>query len=64
MGWSVFPEGIWLEIPEKIEPLVSDYHMNLVQVRSSGELCFSDPDVNMVFDVSRLILCQGLYEDQ
>ena len=25
------------------------------QVRSSGELCFSDPDVNMVFDVSRLI---------
>ena len=44
-----------LEIPEKIEPLVSDYRMNLVQVRSSGELCFSDPDVNMVFDVSRLI---------
>ena len=44
-----------LEIPEKIEPLVSDYRMNLVQVRSSGGLCFSDPDVNMVFDVSRLI---------
>ena len=44
-----------LEIPEKIESLVSDYRMNLVQVRSSGELCFSDPDVNMVFDVSRLI---------
>ena len=44
-----------LEIPEKIEPLVSDYRMNLVQVRSSGELCFSDPDVNMVFDMSRLI---------
>ena len=44
-----------LEIPEKIESLVSDYRMNLVQVRSSGELCFSDPDVNMVFDMSRLI---------
>mgnify|MGYP000755970721 FL=1 len=44
-----------LEIPEKIEPLVSDYRMNLVQVRSSGKLCFSDPDVNMVFDMSRLI---------
>ncbi len=44
-----------LEIPEKIEPLVSDYHMNLVQVRSSGGCVFSDPDVNMVFDVSRLI---------
>ena len=44
-----------LEIPEKIESLVSDYRMNLVQVRSSGELCFSDPDVTMVFDMSRLI---------
>ena len=48
-----------LEIPEKIEPLVSDYRMNLVQVRSSGELCFSDPDVNMVFDVSRLIYARA-----
>ena len=54
MGWSVFPEG-YAGDPRKIEPLVSDYRMNLVQVRSSGELCFSDPDVNMVFDVSRLI---------
>ena len=27
--------------------------MNLVQVRSSGELCFSDPDVNMVCAVCR-----------
>ena len=44
-----------LEIPKKIEPLVSDYRMNLVQVRASGELCFSDPDVDMVFDMSRLI---------
>ena len=46
-----------LEIPEKIEPLVSDYRMNLVQVKSSGELCFSDPDVNMVFDVSMSSRC-------
>ena len=51
-----------LEIPEKIEPLVSDYRMNLVQVRSSGKLCFSDPDVNMVFDMSRLIYARD-YEE-
>ena len=54
MGWPVFPEGHAGD-SRKIEPLVSDYRMNLVQVRSSGKLCFSDPDVNMVFDMSRLI---------
>ncbi|MFR7831139.1 MAG: hypothetical protein ACLU3F_07035 [Blautia wexlerae] len=30
-----------LEDPRKIEPLVSDYRMNLVRVRSSGELQFA-----------------------
>ena len=44
-----------LEIPEKIKPLVSDYRMNLIQVRSSESLRFSNPDVNTVFDVSRSI---------
>ena len=44
-----------LEIPEKIRPLVSDYRMNMIQVRSSECLCFSNPDVNTVFDVSRSI---------
>lgn len=44
-----------LEIPEKIKPLVSDYRMNLIQVRSSESLRFSNSDVNIVFDVSRSI---------
>ena len=44
-----------LEILEKIKPLVSDYRMNLIQVRSSESLHFSNPDVNTVFDVSRSI---------
>ena len=44
-----------LEIPEKIKPLVSDYRMNLIQVRSSESLRFSNPDVNTVFDISRSI---------
>ena len=44
-----------LEIPERIKPLVSDYRMNLIQVRSSESLRFSNPDVNTVFDISRSI---------
>ena len=44
-----------LKIPEKIRPLVSDYRMNLIQVRASESLCFNNPDVNTVFDVSRSI---------
>ena len=48
-----------LEIPEKIRPLVSDYRMNLIQVRSSESLHFSDPDVDTVFDVSRSIYARN-----
>ena len=44
-----------LEIPERTKPLVSDYRMNLIQVRSSESLHFSNPDVNTVFDISRFI---------
>ena len=44
-----------LEIPEKLKPLVSDYKMNLLQVRKSGSLRFHNPDVDTVFDVSRSI---------
>ena len=44
-----------LEIPEKLKPLISDYKMNLLQVRKSGFLQFKNPDVNVVFDVSRAI---------
>lgn len=44
-----------LEIPKKLKPLVSDYKMNLIQLRSSGSLCFHNSDVDTVFDVSRSI---------
>ena len=35
--------------------LVSDYKMNLLQLRKSGSLRFHNPDVDTVFDVSRSI---------
>ena len=44
-----------LEIPEKLKPLVSDYKMNLLQLRKSGSLRFHNVDVDTVFDVSRSI---------
>ncbi len=44
-----------LEVPEKLKTLVSDYKMNLIQVRTSETLHFNNPDVNAVFDISRAI---------
>ena len=44
-----------LEVPDEIRPLVSGYRMNLTELRTSGTLKFSDPDVNTVFEVSRFI---------
>lgn len=44
-----------LEIPEKLNPFISDYKMNLLQLRKSGFLHFRNSDVNVVFDVSRAI---------
>lgn len=44
-----------LEIPEKLKSLVSDYKMNLIEVRNSEPLRFHNPDVDTVFDVSRSI---------
>lgn len=44
-----------LEIPEEVKPLITDYKMNLIQVRASGSLKFCNSDVNTVFDVSRAI---------
>ena len=43
------------EIPDKIRTLVSDYKMNLIELRTSGALKFHDSDVNTVFDISRSI---------
>lgn len=44
-----------LQIPEKLKLMVSDYKMNLLQLRSSGDMCFRNPDVEIVFDISRAI---------
>ena len=44
-----------LEIPEMVRPMVSDYRMNLLQLRTSGMCKFHDPEVNDVFDISRSI---------
>ena len=44
-----------LEIPEDLENLVSDYKMNLIQVRESEQFPFKNEDVNTVFDIVRKI---------
>ena len=44
-----------LEIPDKVKPLVSDYKMNLVELKKSNTMKFHNSDVNMVFDLSRSI---------
>lgn len=44
-----------LEIPEKLKPLVSDYKMNLIQLRISESLHFHNEDVYTVFAVCRSI---------
>ena len=44
-----------LKIPERFRPLVSDYKMNLIEVRNSEYLKFHNSDVSTVFDISRFI---------
>lgn len=44
-----------LKIPEELRPVVSDYKMNLIQVRESEELVFHNGDVQAVFEISRNI---------
>ena len=41
-----------LDIPEEIRPFVSDYRMNLFQIRDSGKMEFCNEDVRIVFDFS------------
>lgn len=50
-----------LTIPEKLQPVINDYKMNLIQVRESESFQFHNADVQTVFDVSRHIL-KGDYE--
>lgn len=44
-----------LDIPEKLQSVVNDYRMNLIQVRESERLRFRNEDVHTVFEVSRNI---------
>lgn len=44
-----------LKVPERFQALVSDYKMNLIEVRNSEYLKFQNSDVNTVFDISRFI---------
>ena len=50
-----------VEMPEEIEKIFSDYKMNLVQVRDSGQYTFHNEDVRTVFEISREIF-QGNFE--
>lgn len=59
-----------LEIPDYLENLVSDYKMNLIQVRNSEGLHFKNKDVQTIFELSRLIYQKeygkitSIYRDQ
>lgn len=44
-----------LKVPERFQALVSDYKMNLIEVRNSEYLKFQNSDVSIVFDISRFI---------
>ena len=44
-----------LQIPKGYEALVSDYEMHLLEVKKSGELKFHNKDVQMLFEISRMI---------
>lgn len=50
-----------VEMPEEIERIFSNYKMNLVQVRDSGQYTFHNEDVRTVFEISREIF-QGNFE--
>lgn len=49
------------QINPEIEPFVSDYHMNLLEVRKSGKYRFKNKEVDEVFRISRHIFA-GEYD--
>lgn len=44
-----------LNVPEKMKDMVSDYKMNLLEIRKSGSMVFNNQDVNNLFDLVRRI---------
>ena len=59
-----------LVMPEYLRPLVSDYKMNLIQVRKSEHFCFENQDVSNLFELIRSIYnkdyeaFQRMYKDK
>ena len=59
-----------IQVTEDLKPMVSDYKMNLLQLRNSKNLKFKNKDVQTIFDVSRLIYDKNygkitsIYKDQ
>lgn len=47
-----------LDVPEALKPLVSDYKMNLIQVRDSEAYHFHSKDVHTLFEITR-----NIYQD-
>ena len=47
-----------LEISDELKPMISDYKLNLIQVKKCGEMKFRNNDINTVFDLVRLIYNQ------
>ena len=58
------------QINPEIEPFISDYHMNFLEVRKSGKYRFKNKEVDEVFRISRHIfageydIIKKTYEDQ
>lgn len=48
-------KDMMVEMPEQIEKVFSDYKMNLVEIRKSGDYIFHNEDVRMLFDISKHI---------
>ena len=44
-----------LNIPEKMKNMISDYKMNLLEIRKSGNMVFNNRDVKNAFDLVRRI---------
>ena len=44
-----------IQVTEDLKPMISDYKMNLLQIRSSEHFQFQNNDVQTVFDMVRLI---------
>lgn len=47
-----------LKIPDELKLMISDYKLNLIQVKNCGGLKFHNNDINIVFELVRLIYNQ------